>query len=177
MCMRTLSAAPRVFLDAESRADSSASKRISLSIPFSRPICSITAISSRFISPSHHLSQAPARPGHLRVQTRLRDLRARHVNGPPALLERETIATDVSQPPPYLRAPREPAPDGFADRPPVLAIRPELPVQPRRGHFQVVPVADQPRNVEHVADLATHALTVRDPHAGGLVDEDPEHAP
>jgi len=30
------------------RADSTASKRISLSIPFSRPICSMTLISSRF---------------------------------------------------------------------------------------------------------------------------------
>ncbi len=40
--IRTLSAAPIVFLEAERRADSSASKRTSLEIPFSRPICSIT---------------------------------------------------------------------------------------------------------------------------------------
>jgi len=42
ICIRTLSAAPMVFLDADSRADSSASKRTSFPIPFSRPICSIT---------------------------------------------------------------------------------------------------------------------------------------
>src|SRR4029077_8608766 len=124
----------------------------------------------------HLPSHASPRPGHLNIQARLRDLRARIPSPPAALFERQALPPDVRQPSSSPRAPREPAPHGLADRPPVLAIAPELPVEPRGGHLEVIRVADQPRDVEHVTDLPAHALTVANPHAGGLVDEDAEHA-
>src|SRR5262245_6662879 len=109
--MRTLSAAPSVFLDADSSADSSASKRISLSIPFSRPICSITAISSLFMPLQRSVLQAAAGPGHLRVETRLRDGRPRHFDPRAVPLEGQLLLTDLSQTPAHFLSAGEPAAD------------------------------------------------------------------
>src|SRR5437867_10055929 len=171
MCMRRLSAARAVFLDAESRADSSASKRISLSIPFSRPICSMTVINSRFIP------LRVARPGNLRLESRAPNLFARHVVSPTLTFDHQPRPVDVAEPAAHLSPIGEPAPHGLADGPAVLALGTKRSIQSRRGHLEIVVPGDDVVGIEDIADFTTDPLTVRDAHASGLVDGHAQHAP
>src|SRR5262245_48131858 len=144
--MRTLSAAPRVFFDADSSADSSASKRISLSIPFSRPICSMTAISSRFTSstPLRRLRQRDvhspraARPRHLGLEARLRDIRARDLDALAVGVKRQPLVPHLGQRAVKLLTAGDPATHPLADRPAILALLPERPIEPGRRHLEIV---------------------------------------
>src|SRR5262245_17136900 len=167
--MRTFSG---VFLAADSRADSSASKRTSGSIPFSRPICSITAISSRFT-----LSSRPPRPRHLDVEPGLRQDRARNLDGLARALEHQPVDLHLGEPAGELVSSRRPASHRLADRPAQLALLAQQPIQPRRGHFQVVASLDESRHVEDIAQFPARLLAVLDPHAARLVDEHSQDPP
>src|SRR5581483_7816537 len=167
-----LSAAPSVLRDADSRADSSASKRVSLSIPFSRPICSMTAISSRFI-PVHSCS---ARPRHVGVETCLGDVHPRNLDALAIALEDQPFPGHLGQPAAQLLARGGPAPHPLADRPAVLPLGAEPPLDAGRRDLQIVRVVDEARHVEEVAHLPADALAVVDADTAGLVHEHAEDA-
>jgi hypothetical protein len=73
-----------------------------------------------------------------------------------------------------LLASGQPAAHALADGPAQLAVLPELAVQPRRRHFEIVRLLDEAGGIEHVADLAADALAILDAHALRLVDEHPQ---
>ncbi|HXD97585.1 MAG TPA: hypothetical protein VN646_13630 [Candidatus Acidoferrum sp.] len=69
----------------------------------------------------------------------------------------------------------QPAAHALADRPAEFAVLPELAIQPRRRHFEIVRLLDQAGGVEHIAQLSADALAVLDAHAARFVDEQPQH--
>jgi len=74
-----------------------------------------------------------------------------------------------------LLAAGQPAPYALADRPVELAVLPELTIQPRRRHFEIVRLLDEAGGVEHIAQLAAGALAILDAHTVRFVDEHTQH--
>jgi len=71
----------------------------------------------------------------------------------------------------------QPAAHALADGPAKLSVLPELAIQPRRRHFEIVRLLDQAGGVEHIAQLSADALTILDAHATRFVDEHSQHPP
>src|SRR5262245_13637296 len=165
--MRTLSG---VFLEADRRADSSASKRISGLSPFSRPICSITVISSRFT-----LSSRSPRPRYLDVEASLGQCRTGNFHALPRVLQHQALIRHLNQTPGELLSPRDPASHRLAERPAELSLLAEDSIQAGRGHLQVVGPIDHSRHVQDIPEFPTHPLAVGHSYTARLVDEHPDH--
>src|SRR4030095_5896606 len=142
--MRTLSASPIVFLEADNRADSTASKRTSLPIPFSRPICSMTWMRSLFISVSRSLPSGRLRPVERWQEPRLGHQRPGHVlRSPVQPFERERGSRNGAESArklrPAVQGLTHPAPHILAYRPRVLTLFLQLTCQAGRRDLELVP--------------------------------------
>src|SRR5438045_3135569 len=75
-----------------------------------------------------------------------------------------------------LLAAGQPAPHRLAERPVELAILPQLPIETRRGHLEIVCLVDHSFRIEQVAELPAQPLAIADPDAPRLVHEETEDA-
>ena len=121
-------------------------------------------------------SQLRAQPQvniNLDVQARLRDAGAWQLLAGSVVLEREHGVIHADQAPLVLLPTGQPATHALADRPAKLSVLPELAIQPRRRHFEIVRLLDETGSVQHVAQLAAGAPAIFHPDTVRLVDEHP----
>src|SRR2546430_2159151 len=114
----------------------------------------------------------PARPADFRLQTDLREASTRKLHALAIVLDHEPVGLDSHELAAHLAPAGEPAAELPPDRPAELALLPEQAVQPGGGYFEIVGRVERRGRVGPVAPLAAHPLTVPDPDAARLVDEE-----
>src|SRR5882672_2698719 len=177
MATRTSQSSPRFLREADASAASSASKMISLSTPFSLETASTTIRISLFIDAMIVLAYALAlvlrlQPGPLNQPERQGEGLPIHFNRNPLVIDRSQRARVT--PPAVQRACQlhvHPA----AEVP--LVVRPlaQDPIEPRRGHLQVVLPRNRVARVEGRLDFPAHRGAVVQVDPLRAVDEQAQH--
>jgi len=91
------------------------------------------------------------------------------------VVQREHDVVHADEAPLVFLSSGQPASYALADGPAEFPVLPELAIQPRRRHFEIVPLLDETGGVQHVTHLAAGALTILHPDTVRLVDEHPQH--
>src|SRR6185312_14136836 len=185
MDTRTSNSSPCFLRVADASAASRASKMTSLSTPFSFETASTTMRISLFISTGFARTPQRDRAARdpLRVvkksscQTRLGDLRERHLHALPVYLDGNALPIHGHQRARVTTAPgtRNLQLDEHARTRKALemGLRAQHSVEARRGHLEAVRRRDRILDVEQSGYLPAHSLAVVHSHALGLVDEQP----
>src|SRR5215472_3716415 len=176
MATRTSHSSPCFLRVADARAASSASKITSLSTPFSFETASTTMRISLFTSRTSYLADVELALGR---EPCLANLGERHRDLLPIDLERDARLVDGQQRAGVAAAPRtrllQLHEHPRADEAPEMRLRPQHPVEARRGHLERIGARNRVLDVEDRRYLATHLRAVIERDALFPIDVQPQH--